>query len=117
MTTYRLWPATSGPGTAVAWGGNFLSGLVFTVAAGTWFTGYWWWVCGSGQATAPVKCALWTTGGAGSAPAASYVVPGSVVTTGTLTAGQWNYIPMPAPLPLGPDAPPLPTQVHDFPGL
>ena len=28
------------------------------------------------------------------------MLPGSVVTSGTLTAGQWNYIPLPTPLQL-----------------
>lgn len=100
MTTYRLWPATSGPAAATAYTGNFLSGVVFAVkGGGNWFQGYWWWVCASGQATAPVKCALWTlvNGGSGGA-----VVPGSVVTSGALTAGQWNYIPLPQPVQLAP---------------
>ena len=32
------------------------------------------------------------------------LVPGSTVTSGALTAGQWNYVPLPAPLPLAIDA-------------
>ena len=63
---------------------------------GCWLDGYWWWVCGSGQSTSPQKFALWQTynGQEGS------VVSGSVVTSGALTAGQWNFVPLAAKLPL-----------------
>lgn len=100
MTSYRLWPATDGPSTAVSYSGNFISGLVFGVSGGgKWFEGYWWWVAPTGQSTAPVKCALWSV----IAPAVGgMVVPGSVVTSGALTAGQWNYIPLPEPVQLAP---------------
>ena len=57
--------------------------------------------CGSGQPTAPVKCALWSVTGLG----AGQVIPGSTVTSGTLTPGQWNYIPLAAPVPLAIGAP------------
>ena len=53
-------------------------------------------MCASGQSTSPQKFALWQVYGA----AEGNVVPGSVVTSGTLTAGQWNYISLPTPLPL-----------------
>lgn len=99
MTAYRLFPSTNGPSTTAASGysGNFISGVVFTVSSGCWFTGYWWWVCAGGnQLTTPVKCALWSATSSGSGT----VVAGSVVTSGTLTAGQWNYIPLSAPVQL-----------------
>jgi hypothetical protein len=99
MTTYRLWPSTSGPSSPVSYSGNFISGMTFCVTSEAWFMGYWWWVCGSGgQSTGPTKCALWQV---------PYVdtenpvlVPGSMITSGTLTAGQWNYIPLPTPIAL-----------------
>ena len=98
MTSYRLWPATNG-GAATAYSGNFISGLVFAVkGGGNWFEGYWWWVASTGQSTAPVKCALWSLASFNN----GVVVPGSVVTSGTLTAGQWNYIPLPEPVKLAP---------------
>ena len=53
-------------------------------------------MCPTGQSTAPQKFALWQVYGA----TEGNVVPGSVVTSGTLTAGQWNYIPLPTPLQL-----------------
>jgi hypothetical protein len=53
-------------------------------------------VCPSGQSTAPQSFALWclnaATGGS--------VVANSTVTSGTLTPGQWNYVPLAAPVPL-----------------
>jgi hypothetical protein len=61
-----------------------------------WFEGYWWWVCPSGAPTSPQKFALWNVTGQGRGT----VLPGSVVTSGPLTAGQWNWVPLPVPLPL-----------------
>lgn len=95
MTTYRLWPSTNGPSTATANSGNFISGTTFFVTGEAWFQGYWWWVAPSGgQSTAATKCALWQLD-PGNTP---HLVPGSVVTSGTLTAGQWNFIPLSTPL-------------------
>lgn len=100
MTTYRIWPATSGPDTAVNFTGSFIAGTAFAVkGGGNWFEGYWWWVAPAGQSTAPVKCALWSVI---NSLVGGVVVPGSVVTSGTLTAGQWNYIPLAAPVQLAP---------------
>jgi len=95
--TYRLFPTTSGPATAVSYSGPFIAGVVVGVTTGgTWLGGYWWWVCNSGQSTSPQKFALWQTGNGQSGT----LVSGSTVTSGTLTAGQWNYVPLTAPLPL-----------------
>jgi hypothetical protein len=94
---YRLFPTTAGPATAVSYTGPFEAGVVFGVTSGgCWLDGYWWWVCGSGQSTSPQKFALWQTynGQQGS------VVAGSVVTSGALTAGQWNFVPLTPNLPL-----------------
>ena len=99
MTTYRLWPSTNGPSSAISYSGPFISGMAFCVTSEAWFMGYWWWVCGSGgQSTGPTKCALWQVPFVNNEN--PVLVPGSVVTSGTLTAGQWNYIPLPAPVPL-----------------
>ena len=97
INTYRLYSTTDGPSNPVSYGGPFLAGVLFEVTqGGVWFTGYWWWVCPSGQSTAAQKFALWniTGGGLGT------LISDSVVTSGTLTAGQWNYVPMAAPIPL-----------------
>ena len=61
-----------------------------------WFEGFWWWVCPSGQPTSSQQFALWnvTREGIGT------VIPGSVATSGELTAGQWNWVPLSAPVQL-----------------
>jgi hypothetical protein len=79
-----------------------MAGVQFEVTAGgMWFEGYWWWVCPSGQSVpaqsvSAQKFALWNVTGQGS----GVLVPGSVVTSGALAPGQWNWVPLPAPLPL-----------------
>lgn len=103
MAGYRLMDGQSGrpgngPSAAISYSGAYTAGLLFKVTqGGMWLTGFWWWVCNSGQAATATKCALWSVGvpsGGGT------LVPGSVVTSGTLTAGQWNYIPLAAPIQL-----------------
>ncbi|MGD0606735.1 MAG: DUF4082 domain-containing protein [Streptosporangiaceae bacterium] len=96
MGTYRLFPSVSGPSSPVSYSGSFLAGVMFCVTSACWFEGYWWWVCPAGQSTSPQKFALWQVDGNGT----GNVVSGSVVTSGTLTAGQWNYIPLATPLQL-----------------
>lgn len=96
MTVYRLFPSTAGPSSPIAYSGNFIAGIAFFVTGEAWFEGYWWWVCENGQSTTPVKCALWQADTANDAA----LVPGSVVTSGDLAAGQWNWIPLATPLPL-----------------
>ncbi len=77
--------------------GPFLAGVQFEVTSGgMWFEGYWWWVCPSGQPTAAQKFALWNVTSQGS----GMLIPGSVVTSGALAAGQWNWVPLPNPFPL-----------------
>jgi hypothetical protein len=100
---WRLWPATSGPASATAGSGDFIAGVNFTVTQGNcWFEGYWWWVASSGQSASPVKCALWSVSLTVNGGSGNTVIPGSVVTSGPLTAGQWNWIPLPVPLLLSP---------------
>ena len=95
--TYRLFDSTNGPSTPVSYSGPFLCGVVVGVTAGAcWLDGYWWWVCPSGQSTAAQKFALWCLYDAGGGS----LVANSTVTSGALTAGQWNYVPLAAPLPL-----------------
>lgn len=96
MSTYRIFPSTYGPASPVSYAGNFIAGLTFFVTGEAWLQGYWWWVCGSGQSISPVKCALWQASTGGDAT----LVPGSIVTSGQLAAGQWNWIPLADPLPL-----------------
>jgi len=95
--TYRLFPATNGPSAPVSYSGPFICGVVAAVTRGAcWLDGYWWWVCPSGQSTAPQKFALWCVYGTSSGS----LVPSSAVTSSALAAGQWNYVPLATPLPL-----------------
>ena len=89
--------STYGPSSPEAYSGPFLSGVLFEVTtSGMWFQGYWWWVCPSGQSTAAQKFALWNVDSA----ASGTLIQNSAVISGPLTAGQWNWVPLPAPLPL-----------------
>lgn len=100
MTTYRLFPSTSGPGSPTAYAGNFLAGIYFTPTTKLmWFQGYYFW-CPTGGDTGAQKFALWNRYGS----SAQVVVSGSVVTSGTLTAGAWNYVPLATPVQLAPGA-------------
>jgi hypothetical protein len=95
--TYRLFPTTNGPSAPVSYNGPFLAGVAFEVTSGgMWLDGYWWWVCSSGQSTSPQKFGLWAvhSNGIGS------LISSATVTSGALTAGQWNYVPLTNPVPL-----------------
>lgn len=106
MTTYRLMDGLSGrPGTGssgtqppaagLSYSGNYLAGLVFQVTSGgLWFSGYWWWVPASASQTTAQEFVLWQVHGS----AAGTLVAGSAVTSGTLTAGAWNYVALATPL-------------------
>ena len=99
--TYRLFPSTNGPSAPVAYSGPFICGVIAAVTTGgCWLDGYWWWVCASGQSTAAQTFALWCLHDTSSGS----LVPKSTVTSGALTAGQWNYVPLATPIPLAIDA-------------
>ena len=105
--TWRLMDGVSGrpgtgssgtqpPATATANGSGVVNGTTFYVTqGGMWFQGFWYYCCASGQSTAPQKFCLWSA-----TSAAGWVVPGTVVTSGTLTAGAWNYVPLAQPVQL-----------------
>ena len=95
--TYRLFPSTNGPSSAFSDNTDWIAGVGFEVTdGGMWFEGYWWWVCNTGQQTTPVNFALWQI----TSNSAGILIPGSHVTSGTLTAGQWNYVPLATPIQL-----------------
>jgi Domain of unknown function (DUF4082) len=95
--TYRLFPTTDGPATPVSYSGPFIAGInIGATSGGCWLAGYWWWVCPSGQPSVAQSFALWCLSGVA---AGSLIADGSV-TSGTLTPGQWNYVPLSAPVPL-----------------
>ena len=95
--TYRLFLATVGPSSPVSYSGPFLAGVLFEVTTGgMWFDGYWWWVCPSGQPTAAQTFALWAAYNDGTGA----IISAATVESGPLTAGQWNYVPLPTAVPL-----------------
>lgn len=97
MSTYRLFSSVNGPPSPASYAGPFLAGILFQVTVGgVWFDGYWWWVCNTDQPTTAQTFALWDVYANGTGA----LIPAATVTSGTLTAGQWNYIPLPEPLPL-----------------
>lgn len=74
-----------------------MAGVQFEVTAGgMWFDGYWWWVCPANQPVSAQKFALWNVTGQG----AGTLIQSSVVTSGALSAGQWNFVPLNPPIPL-----------------
>lgn len=95
--TYRLFGSTSGPSTAASYTGPFLAGVLFEVTSGgTWLEGYWWWVCDTAQSTTPQQFALWQLYD----NSAGVIIATATATSATLTPGQWNYVPLSAPVPL-----------------
>ena len=98
MATYRLFGSTNGPPAPAAYTGDFLAGIAFEVTSGgCWLEGYWWWVCPAGQTTADQKFTVWQP----YEPLADnngVLVPGATVASGELTPGQWNFVPLAAPV-------------------
>ena len=102
MTIWRLMDGQggrpgNGPAAPTAFAGNFTEGLAFQVTSfGLYFQGYFLWVPPGGDTFTGQKFALWqlTNNTAGT------LITGSAVTAGTLTAGQWNFVPLATPVPL-----------------
>lgn len=101
MSTYRLFPSTNGPSSVAAYNGPFIGAVQFSLTNTSFFDGFWFWVCPTGQSTASVKCCLHViTEPVGGGTNVYTVVPGSTVSSGTLTAGAWNFIGLTNPIPL-----------------
>ena len=90
---YRLYPSTDDPAVAnVGDNTQYVFGLSFEVTAdGLALDGWWHWVA-SNQDTTAQDFALWIVG-------VGYVT-GSKVTSGTFTAGEWNFVACSTPIPL-----------------
>jgi hypothetical protein len=101
VTEYNLF-TIAGPSTGTAYAtGDLVYGVTFQVGqGGLWFYGYRLWVLPTTQILTGYKFALWQVTGVDAATPSP--VPGSVVTAGTLTAGQWNEVLLPAPILLEP---------------
>jgi hypothetical protein len=116
VTTYRLMDGASGrpgvgssgtqpPSAGTSYTGSYIAGLVFNVGAGgLWFEGYWWWVPLTVSQVTAQEFALWQETSAGGGGGGT-LVPGSVVTSGVLTAGQFNYTALATPLLLAANIP------------
>lgn len=96
MTTYRLWPATSGPALGTADATNYTLGVEFKLSAPAELAGYFVWVAAD-QSTDARSFRLYSVDAGG---ATGIAVAGSDVVSGVLTAGQWNYVPLGAPVAL-----------------
>ena len=96
MTVWRLWPSTSGDAVA-ADTGTFSLGVEFHVtASGCLLNGYWWW-CATGADTAAKSFRLYTV----TTSTTGSLIANTSVTSGTLTAGAWNYVALsPSPVAL-----------------
>lgn len=103
MTTYSLMDGVAGrpgngPASPTAYSGNFLAGTMFSVAGQVmWFDSYRLWVPPGGDTVAR-KFALWNR----FSTSGQQVVTGSTVTSGTLTAGQWNTVNLATPIQIAP---------------
>lgn len=126
MTTYRLMDGASGrpgvgssgttpPTSPTAYGGSFLAGTAFSVTGQMmWLQGFYFW-CPTGGDTGAQKFCLWNR----YTTSLQVLVPNTTVTSGTLTAGAWNYVALAAPVQIAPGALYVAatgwTAVHGFP--
>lgn len=100
MTTWRLMDGLAGrpgdgPSLTPYTATPFQAALLFTVTqGGLWLQAFWWWVPAGGDTAAQEFCLYSVTGSGGSAS----VVPGSTVTSGTLTENAWNRIALTSPV-------------------
>lgn len=86
---------TQPPATATGSLTNINGTGFYVTQGGMWLQGYWWYVCpAGGQSVAPQKFCLWSCVNGG-----GQVVPGSTVTSGTLSTG-WNWVPLAQPVQL-----------------
>jgi len=103
MTTRSLMDGLSGrpgngPASVTGTSGGWLIGTQISVLGQMmWLDAYRLWVPANGDTT-PRKFALWNT----TTTTAETLVPGSVVTSGTLTLGAWNVVRLPVPIQLAP---------------
>ncbi len=98
MTTYRLFPSTDGPSAPVSYSGSLVVGIQFEVTTGgCWLDGYWWWVCSSDQPTEAQTFALWQVWVDN---VVGNLISAGTVSSGSLKAGEWNFVALSAPVPL-----------------
>jgi hypothetical protein len=88
---------TAGPASSTSYGGVFTAGMAFEVtSSGQYLYGYYVWRADSSQ-SASVQCALWLITAAATG---TYQGAGTLVSSSSLVAGQWNYLPLATPFAL-----------------
>lgn len=95
VVSYSTWPETNGPSSPVNDTGQYVFGRSFKVTEHCLLTAFRWWVA-TGQSTAAEDFGLYAVNG----PHSGTFVDGSKVTSGSLTAGQWNTVPCSTPIEL-----------------
>lgn len=100
MASYRIFPSTSGPSSPMATTGGWLLGVIFSpLGQMLWLNGYYFWVATGGD-TGAQKFATWNR----YSTSAENVITASKVTSGSLTANAWNFVPLSSPVQLAPGA-------------
>lgn len=95
--TFRLFDSMPGIKAATSNSGTFISGFMFNVTQNNVsLDGYWQWCCPTGMPTTGLPYGLWQR----TTPFNAVNLPAGNVTGSTMTAGVWNYVPLPAQVPL-----------------
>lgn len=89
MTLWQLWPATNGPALTTDSVTTDLGVEFFVTQSGCSLTGYRWWLPAGGNTFAVTVRLYSTTNGT-----TGTLIPAGTVTSGTLTAGSWNTLPV-----------------------
>ncbi len=93
--TFRLWPATDGPASAASDTTGYSLSTEFEVTGPAKLEAFIWW-CANGANTAAKTFQLYAL----TSQSTGNAVPGTLVTSGTLTQNTWNQVNLDAPVPL-----------------
>ena len=96
--TYRLFPSTNGPSSPVSYSGPFMAGVLFEVTTGRYVVRRLLVVgvpVGAVHVGTEVRALVRVQ-----RRRLGTLIPAATVTSGALTAGQWNYVPLATPIPL-----------------
>jgi len=100
VTLSRLWPSTNGPGSPTAFAGAYTAGITFRCLSPKvqWLQAIGIWVPAGGDTSPPggYKTQLWQ----GLTSTTAQAIAGTSATATGLTAGAWNFITLPSPVPL-----------------
>lgn len=94
---FRGYPNLGGPKSPTSSTGGTVLATLFTVGAtGFNLDGYWFWCCSTGQDLTAPSFALWRA----TTIVNGVLIPAGTVAGNTMVAGQWNFTPVPVPVPL-----------------